>query len=76
MSVAHALIGLQSLKLAHFLLVPTFTIPLHSVACLEKSRGNSFKCNSANFSAKDHSQVESLERGYCAKNSAYVNKAG
>ena len=24
----------------------------------------------------DHSQVESPARGYCAKNSAYVNKAG
>ena len=56
LSVAHALIGPQSLKLAHFLkrhmLVPSPTIPLHSVAWLEKGRGNSLKCNSANFSVR------------------------
>ena len=33
-------------------LVPSPTIPLHSVAWLEKGRGNSLKCNSANFSAR------------------------
>ena len=33
-------------------LVPSPTIPLHSVAWLEKGRGNSLKCNRANFSAR------------------------
>ena len=32
--------------------VPSPTIPLHSVAWLEKGRGNSLKCNGANFSAR------------------------
>ena len=33
-------------------LVPSPTIPLHSVAWIEKGQGNSLKCNSANFSAR------------------------
>ena len=33
-------------------LVPSPTIPLHSVAWLEKGRGNSLKCNRDNFSAR------------------------
>ena len=54
-SVAHALIGPQSLKLAHFwrdicwfppLLIRY--IPLHDL----KGLGSSLKCNSANFSAR------------------------
>ena len=81
-SVAHALIGPQDFTevgtlLKRHTLVPSPTIPLHSVVWLEKGRGNSLKCNSANFSARRSQSggiLGTRVRGYCAKNSAYVKK--
>ena len=78
-SVAHALIGSQSLKLAHFWsdirwFPPLLFryIPLHDL-----KRGETVLNATVPTSPPgDHSQVESPARGYCAKNSAYVNKAG
>ena len=76
-SVAHALIGPQSLKLAHFwsdiIWFPPLLflfIPLHD---LKRAGENATVPASP---PGDHSQVESPARGYCAKNSACVNKAG
>ena len=79
-SVAHALIGPQSLKLAHFWsdirwFPPLLFryIPLHD---LKRARETVLNATMPTSPPGDHSQVESLARGYCAKNSAYVNKAG
>ena len=78
-SVAHALIGPQSLKLAHFWsdirwfppLLFRF-IPLHDL----KGAGETvFNATVTTSPPGDHSQVESPARGYSAKNSTYVNKA-
>ena len=67
-SVAHALIGPQSLKLAHFWSDIRWFPQFRSFCCLNATVPTS--------PPGDHSQVESPARGYCAKNSAYVNKAG
>ena len=67
-SVAHALIGPQSLKLAHFWSDIRWFTQFRSFCCLNATVPTS--------PPGDHSQVESPARGYCAKNSAYVNKAG
>ena len=79
-SVAHALIGPQSLKLAHFWSVirwfppPLFHyIPLHD---LKRARETVLNPTVPTSPLGDHIQVESPARGYCAKNSAYVNNAG
>ena len=67
-SVAHALIGPQSLKLAHFWSDIRWFTQFRSFCCLNATVPTS--------PPGDHSQVESPARGYCAKNGAYVNKAG
>ena len=67
-SVAHALIGPQSLKLAHFWSDIRWFPQFRSFCCLNATVPTSLP--------GDQSQVESPARGYCAKNSAYVNKAG
>ena len=67
-SVAHALIGPQSLKLAHFWSDIRWFPQFRSFCCLNATVPTS--------PPGDHSQVESPACGYCAKNSAYVNKAG
>ena len=79
-SVAHALIGPQSLKLAHFWshirwFPPLLFryIPLHD---LKRAGETVLNATVPTSPPGDHSQVESPARGYCAKNSAYVNKAG
>ena len=75
-SVAHALIGPQSLKLANLRWFPPLLfryIPLHD---LKRAGETVLNATVPTSPPGDHSQVESLARGYCAKNSAYVNKAG
>ena len=79
-SVAHALIGPQSLKLAHFWSdirwFPSLLfryIPLHD---LKRAGETVLKATVPTSPPGDHSQVKSPARGYCAKNSAYVNRAG
>ena len=79
-SVAHALIGPQSLKLAHFWsdirwFPPLLFryIPLHD---LKRAGETVLNATVPTSPPGDHSQVESPARGYCAKNSAYINKAG
>ena len=79
-SVAHALIGSQSLKLAHFWsdirwFPPLLFryIPLHD---LKRAGETVLNATVPTSPPGDHSQVESPARGYCAKNNAYVNKAG
>ena len=79
-SVAHALIGPQSLKLAHFWshirwFPPLLFryIPLHD---LKRAGETLLNATVPTSPPGDHSQVESPARGYCVKNSAYVNKAG
>ena len=67
-SVVHALIGPQSLKLAHFWSDIRWFPQFRSFCCLNAKVPTS--------PPGDHSQVESPARGYRAKNSAYVNKAG
>ena len=79
-SVAHALIGPQSLKYEHFWSdISWFPpllfryIPLHEL----KGAGETVLNATVPTSPPgDHSQVESPASVYCAKNSAYVNKAG
>ena len=80
MSVAHALIGPQSLKLARFWSdISWFPpllfqyIPLHD---LKRAGETVLNATVPTFPSGDHSQVEPPARGYCAKNSVYVNKAG
>ena len=78
-SGAHALIGPQSLKLAHFWsdirwfppLLPRY-IPLYD---LKRARETVLNATVPTSSPGDSSQVESPAR-YCAKNNAYVNKDG
>ena len=80
-SVAHALIGPQlSLKLAHFCSdISWFPpqlfryIPLHD---LKRAGEKVLYATVPTSLPGDHCQVESPARGYCAKNNAYVNKAG
>ena len=79
-SVAHALIGPQSLKLAHFWSDICWFPPLlfHYIPLHDWKRACKTVLNATVPTSlpDDHSQVESPARGYCAKNSAYVNKAG
>ena len=78
--VAHALIGPQSLKLAHFWSDKRWFPPLlfHYIPLHDWKRVGETVLNATVPTSPpgDHSQVESLARGYCTKNSAYVNKAG
>ena len=67
-SVVHALIGPQSLKLVHFWSDIRWFPQFMSFCCLNATVPTS--------PPGDHSQVESPARGCCAKNSAYVNKVG
>ena len=77
-SVAHAQIG--PLKLAHFwsdirwfpLLLFHYN-PLHD---WKRAGETVLNATVPTSPPGDHCQVESPARGYCAKNSAYVNKAG
>ena len=78
--VVHALIGPQSLKLGHFwsdirwFLPLLFRfIPLHD---LKRAGETVLNATVPTSPPGDHSQVESPAHGYCAKNSAYINKAG
>ena len=80
LAVAHALIGSQSLKLAHFWsdirwFPPLLFhyIPLHD---LKRAGDTVLNVTVPTSPPGDHSPVESPARGYCAKNSANVNKAG
>ena len=79
-SVAHALIGPQSLKLAHFWSDIRWFPPLlfHYIPLHDWKRAREIVLNATVPTSPpgDHSQVESPARGHCAKNSAYVNKAG
>ena len=79
-SAAHALIGLQSLKLAHFWNNIRWFPPLlfHYIPLHDWKRAGETVLNATVPTSPpgDHSQVESPAPGYCAKNSAYVNKAG
>ena len=77
-SVAHAQIG--PLKLAHFWsdirwfpLLLFHYIPLHD---WKRAGETVLNATVPTSPPGDHCQVESPARGYCAKNSAYVNKAG
>ena len=80
-SVAHALIGPQDFTevgtlLKRHTLVPSLLflyIPLHDLSSAGETVLNATVPTSP---PGDHSQVESPARGYCAKNSAYINKAG
>ena len=79
-SVVHALIGPQSLKLAHFWSDIRWFPPLlfHYIPLHDWKRAGETVLNATVPTSPpgDHSQVESPARDYCAKNSAYVNKAG
>ena len=77
-SVAHAQIG--PLKLAHFWSDIRWFPPLlfHYIPLHDWKRAGETVLNATVPTSPpgDHCQVESPARGYCAKNSAYVNKAG
>ena len=79
-SVAHVLIGPQSLKLAHFWSNIRWFPPLllHYILLHGMKRAGETVLNVTVPTTLpcDHSQVESPVHGYYAKNSAYVNKAG
>ena len=79
-SVAHGLIGPQSLKLAHFWSDTRWFPPLlfHYIPLHDWKRAGETVLNATVPTSPpgDHSRVESPARGYCVKNSAYVNKAG
>ena len=79
-SVAHAQIGPQSLKLAHFWSDIRWFPPLlfHYISLHDWKRAGETVLNATVPTSPpgDHNQVESPASGYCAKNSAYVNKAG
>ena len=77
-SVAHAQIGLQSLKLAHFWSdirwFPPLLFRYISLHDLKRAEETVLNATVPTSPPGDHSQVESPTRGYCAKNSAYINK--
>ena len=79
-SVAHVLIGPQSLKLAHFWSdirwFPPLLFRYILLHDLKRAGETVFDATVPTSRPGDHSKVESQVRGYCAKNSAYVNKAG
>ena len=79
-SVAHKLISPQSLKLAHFWsdmrwFPPLLFryIPLHY---FKRAKETVLNATVPTSPPGDHSQVESPALVYCAKNWAYINKAG
>ena len=78
-SVAHAPTGPQSLKLAHFWSdirwFPPLLFRYVLLHDLKKARETVLNATVPTSPPGDHSQVESPARGYCVKNSAYVNKA-
>ena len=77
-SVTHAQIG--PLKLAHFWSDIRWFPPLlfHYIPLHDWKRAGETVLNATVPTSPpgDHCQAESPARGYCAKNSAYVNKAG
>ena len=54
-------------------LVPSPTAPLYSIAWLKRAGETVLN---ATVPTGDHRQVEFPARGYCTKNSAYINKTG
>ena len=77
-SVTHAPIGPQSLArfwndIRWFPPLLFHYIPLHD---LKRTRQTVLNATVPTSPPGDHSQVESPACGYCAKNNAYVNKAG